>query len=91
MSGRRMNSRLRVEYPWSGTMRLSRQVSIHDATGQGIVVMSATPGVIDEELLLEMVNGEETARLRAKVVESRPVIVDGSVRHRVRLVVDDDN
>jgi hypothetical protein len=85
-----MDSRLRVEYPWVGTMRVSRHVSIHHTAGQDFVVTSATPGVVDEELTLEMVSGERVARLRAKVLESRPVVVDGSVRHRVRLVVLDD-
>jgi hypothetical protein len=66
-------------------MRVSRDVAMDEAGDQVLAVFSTTPGVVDEELTLEMVSGDEAARLRVKVVESRPVIVDGAVRHRVTL------
>ena len=67
-------------------MRVSKDVSLHQAAGEGLAVFSTTPGVVDEELTLELVSGDETAVLRVKVVDSRPVIVDGAVRHRLKLL-----
>jgi len=77
---------MRVESPWFGAMRVSRDVSVHEATGQELAVVSATPGVIDEELTIELVSGEDTAHLRVRVVDSRPMVLDGAVRHRLRLL-----
>lgn len=87
MSGRRTHLRMRVESPWSGAMRVSRDVSVDEAGGQSLAVLSTAPGIVDEELTLEMVSGEETAHLRVKVVESRPVVVEGCVRHRLQLLI----
>lgn len=86
LSGRRTHLRMRVDAPWLGAMRVSRDVWLHQAAGEGLAVFSTTPGVVDEELTLELVSGEETAVLRVKVVDSRPVIVDGAVRHRLKLL-----
>lgn len=78
--------RMRVGAPWFGAMSVSRAVSIHQAPGEELAVVSTTPGVIDEELTIELVSGEETAHLRVRVVDSRPMVVDGAVRHRLRLL-----
>jgi hypothetical protein len=43
---------------------------------------SATPG---EKLVLDVDEGEQQHRFTVQVIESRPVIVDGDVRHRLRL------
>lgn len=67
-------------------MSVSRAVSIHQTPGEELAVVSTTPGVIDEELTIELVSGEETAHLRVRVVDSRPMVVDGAVRHRLRLL-----
>lgn len=67
-------------------MRVSKDVSLQHDPSDGLAVFSATPGVVDEELTLELVSGDETVTLRVKVVESRPVIVDGAVRHQLKLL-----
>jgi hypothetical protein len=66
-------------------MRIAKDVSIHQAGGEGLAVVSTTPGVVGEELTLELVSGEETAELRVAVVDSRPAMVDGMLVHRLRL------
>lgn len=77
---------MRVEAPWLGAIRVARDVSVHESAGEQLAVVSATPGVIGEELTLELVSGEETADLRVKVVDSRPIVIDGAVRHRLKLL-----
>jgi hypothetical protein len=66
-------------------VRVSKDVSLQEIAGEGLAVYSSTPGVVDEELTLELVSGEQTTTLRVKVVDSRPVIVNGAVRHRLKL------
>jgi hypothetical protein len=82
---------MRVEAPWLGAIRVARDVSVHERTGEQLAVVSTTPGVVGEELTLELVSGEETADLRVKVVDSRPMVIDGAVRHRLKLITLDDN
>jgi hypothetical protein len=67
-------------------MRVSKDVSLQHGPSDGLAVFSPTPGVVDEELTLELVSGDETVTLRVKVVESRPVIVEGTVRHQLKLL-----
>lgn len=75
---------MRVEAPWSGAMRIAKDVAVHPA-GEGLAVVSTTPGVVGEELTLELVSGDEAAELKVMVVDSRPIVIDGAVRHRLRL------
>ena len=72
--------------PWSGQMRISRDVSVQvDSTSNEIAVLSDVPGVVDEELTLALASNAGNMDLRVKVVDSRPQVVEGVLRHRVRL------
>jgi hypothetical protein len=67
-------------------MRISRDVAVQlDGTSDEIAVLSDMPAVVDEELTLALVSHAGNMDLRVKVVESRPQIVEGVLRHRVRL------
>jgi HSP20 family molecular chaperone IbpA len=67
-------------------MRISRDVSVQvDGTSNEITVLTEVPGVVDEELTLALVSNAGNMDLRVKVVDSRPQVVDGILRHRVRL------
>lgn len=86
MSGRRIYSRYQRATPWAGQMRISRDVAVQvDGTSNEIAVLSDVPGVVDEELTLALVSNAGNMDLRVKVVDSRPQIVEGVLRHRVRL------
>ena len=86
MSGRRIHARYERVTPWSGQMRISRDVSVQvDGTSNEITVLAEVPGVVDEELTLALVSNAGNMDLRVKVVDSRPQVVDGILRHRVRL------
>ena len=86
MSGRRIYSRYQRATPWAGQMRISRDVAVQvDGTSSEIAVLSDVPGVVDEELTLVLVSSAGNMDLRVKVVDSRPQIVEGVLRHRVRL------
>jgi sulfate adenylyltransferase subunit 1 (EFTu-like GTPase family) len=86
VSGRRIYSRYERTTPWAGQMRISRDVSVQvDGSSSEIAVLSDVPGVVDEELTLALVSSAGNMDLRVKVVDSRPQIIEGVLRHRVRL------
>ena len=86
MSGRRIYSRYQRTTPWAGQMRISRDVSVQvGGTSNEIAVLSDVAGVVAEELTLALVSQAGNMDLRVKVVDSRPQIVEGVLRHRVRL------
>jgi hypothetical protein len=86
VSGRRIYSRYQRATPWAGQMRISRDVSVQvGGASNEIAVLSDVPGVVDEELTLALASNAGIMDLRVKVVDSRPQIVEGVLRHRVRL------
>jgi hypothetical protein len=67
-------------------MSISRDVTVQvDGTGNEIAVLSDAPGVVDEELTLALISSAGNMDLRVKVVDSRPQVIEGVLRHRLRL------
>ena len=87
MSGRRSHPRFAVATPWDGAMRVLRDVVVDRVDTHELMAVSHAPAIIGEEMSLDLVGAGTSMELRVRVVESRPVIVDGSVRHRIRLSV----
>jgi hypothetical protein len=84
MSGRRNYHRYGVNDA-GGCLRVVRDVVIRRGVANEFVVISDEPAAVGELLTLErMVDGLQTA-IEVAVVDSRPAIVNGSMRHRVRL------
>lgn len=87
MSGRRSHPRFAVAEPWEGTMRVLRDVIVDRQGAHELLAVSQAPGILGEEMSLDLLGGGESLRLRVQVIESRPLVVDGAVRHRVRLAL----
>ena len=86
MSGRRIYSRYQLAAPSEGQLCISRDVTVHvNEASDEIAVLSNVPGVVDEELTLALESSAGNLDLRVKVVDSRPQIVEGLLRHRLRL------
>jgi hypothetical protein len=68
-------------------MRVLRDVVIHRTDDTELQAFSHAPAIVGEEMTLDVMGAGATMGLRVKVVESRPVMIDGAVRHRVRLTV----
>lgn len=83
----RRDQRYLLSSPWEGTLRLPGEVVIerHDEELKELWVLSGAPAHREELLTLDLAPPRE--RLSVRVLESRPVMVDGSVRHRLRLAV----
>jgi hypothetical protein len=57
-----------------------------DRTSQDeVMAVSQAPGVLGETMSLDLMGGGLTLAYKVMVLESRPVIVGGAVRHRLRL------
>lgn len=87
MSGRRKHDRYAPARPWDGALRVLRDVIVQKDAAGGLVAIGLSPGLIGEQLTLDLAGGGQAVTCAVQVRESRPVILDGSVRHRVRLDV----
>ena len=85
MSGRRSHPRFAVASPWEGSLKVLKDVVVQRAQPQELLAISHAAGVLGEEMTLDLIGSGKTLALKVQVLESRPVIIDGSVRHRIRL------
>lgn len=84
MSGRRGFYRYGVTNA-GGSLRTVRDVAIWKAAEDEYVVLSDQPEATGESLTLERIVDGAVRAIDVFVIDSYPVIVDGSVRHRLRL------
>jgi hypothetical protein len=87
MSGRRRNPRFAPAQAWEGAVRILRDVIVQAEPDGQLMALGQAPGVAGEELDLELAGAGESVSLRVQVVDSRPVIFDGGVRHWIRLQI----
>ena len=86
MSGRRRHERFQPAQPWDGTLRLMRDVIVQE-DGTDLITIGHAPAAIGEELTLDLAGAGHLITCRVRVRESRPVILEGRVRYRMRLEV----
>ena len=84
MSGRRSHQRFAVLASPEGILRVMGDVVLESQTSEQIIVVSRQPGVPGETVSVQSPHESETI-VTAQVLESQPVVVDGSIRHQVRL------
>ena len=70
-------------------MRVVRDVVVNRTATQELTAVSNISGVVGEEMSLALLGAGADLGLRVKVLESRPLIVDGSLRHRLTLALVD--
>ena len=66
-------------------MRVLRDVVVDRTSGDELMALSQAPGVAGETMTLELMGDGLELSLRVRVLESRPVILNQAVRHRLRL------
>jgi hypothetical protein len=71
--------------PTDGVVRVFRDVIVRRESDEEWIAISREAAVVGETLVLDVDEGEERQRFTVCVIESRPVIVDGDMRHRIRL------
>ena len=84
MSGRRKHSRITLLNS-PGVLRFSRDVVMEKTTDNGWMAISREPGVVGEVLTVVFPANGDRAAQRVRVTASRPILIDGSVKHEVRL------
>jgi hypothetical protein len=84
MSGRRKHSRITLLNS-PGVLQISRDVVVERATDNGWTAISREPGVVGEELRVVFPANGDRATERVRVTASRPMLIDGSVKHELRL------
>jgi hypothetical protein len=72
---------------WEGALRVKREVAVETGVDGTLAVISDLPGVPEEILTLDLIGTRTSTSLTVQVLDSRPVIVEGAVRHSVRLSV----
>jgi hypothetical protein len=68
-------------------MRVLRDVVVDKVDREELLAISHAPAVAGEDMSLDLVGAGQAIELRVRVLDSRPVIIDGAVRHRIRLAV----
>jgi hypothetical protein len=83
----RRDQRYVLSSPWEGTLRVPGEVVIerHDETQNELWVLSGAPAHREELLTLDF--SQPGTSFNVRVIECWPVLVDGLVRHRLRLAV----
>jgi hypothetical protein len=84
MSGRRSHQRFALLASPGGILRVMGDVVVQSVTPEQIVLVSRQPGIPGETVSVQSPDAVETA-VSAQVVESHPIVIDGSVRHQLRL------
>jgi len=84
MSGRRSHQRFTIATATEGTLRVLRDVLVERATRDEVVVLGRHAGIVGERLRMELSESPEGVR-EVRVTDSRPVVAEGAVRHRLTL------
>ena len=85
----RRDPRFLVPRPWEGLLRIPGDVVVeqHDAEHKEMWVVSSEPARREERFTLDLAPPGQSVTVR--VIESRPVMMGGNVRHRLRLAIVD--
>jgi hypothetical protein len=89
MRGRRRDQRFTLSVPWEGALRVPADVVIEKLGEKEVSVVSTAPAHRDELLTLDAAatDADPGTTMNVRVTESVPVLVDGVVRHRLRLAI----
>jgi len=87
MADRRSHPRYSVLYSWDGAVQLLRDVTVLRRNDRELTIVSESPAALDEVMTLDLRAGAEAASLRVRVIESKPVLVGGRMRHELRMEV----
>lgn len=86
MFGRRSHARLSLTTAWEGMLRVLRDVMVVQRAERGeFVAISREPAIVGEALTLDLTANNTEVSVPVRVQDTRPVMVDGAVRHRLVL------
>ena len=91
MTDRRRHSRFAIPQGWEGQLQFFEDVVIDSWEAGEISALSIAPGCVGEELGLEVTTSGPPIVLKVRLAESRPVLIKGVVRHRLRCQIIDSS
>jgi hypothetical protein len=68
-----------------GVLRVSRDVIVEKMVGDELVAVSSEPGVAGDELTIALCVNQVRETVTVRVMASRPRLVNGDVKHELRL------
>ena len=83
MSGRRSHVRFAVLQSPEGILRVLQDVVVQNTCPDLTIALSHQPGVVGE--LVSVHVPQDDWDVRAKILGSQPIVIDGTVRHQLRL------
>jgi hypothetical protein len=89
MSGRRNSVRYQLLVPREGEFVVAHDIILERRTDGEVFALSDAPHPRGQELTLELGAAVSADGLRARVLECEPVVVDGSLRYRLRFSTGD--
>jgi hypothetical protein len=89
MLGRRSYKRYRLVPAADGVLRVLGGVVVQWTNHNEWTAISREAGTVGEILMLDLGGGESPVRYGVRVIDSRPVMIEGAVRHQLRLRVED--
>jgi len=90
MPGRRRDQRFTLSVPWEGALRVPTDVTIERYGDRELWVVSTAPAHRDEMMTLDAIGSDGPSEtMSVRVTDSVPLLVDGVVRHRLRLAIVD--
>lgn len=89
MADRRRDRRFRLTEPAESSLRVFPDVVVHETCGDEWIAISREAAAIGETLVLDILlfeaDGELRERFPVYVIDSQPIVMEGDVRHRIRL------
>jgi len=81
MLGRRSHARISLESGAEGILSLARDISVRPSRDEHLVAISRDAAAVGERVRVLL--ADEEVDLIAEVIESKPIVFDGAVRHRL--------
>ena len=83
---RRRSQRLTLHRPVAGEISVMQDVVVEQLNATEVIVITTMPVARGEQMLLHVEDGQGAGiTFVVQGVERRPVVMDGQMRHRVRL------
>lgn len=83
MLGRRSHARISLESGAEGVLSLARDIAVRESGDGHLIAISRDAAAIGERVRVLLAVAD--VDVIVEVVESKPIICDGAVRHRLRL------
>ena len=93
MSDRRRDKRFKLAEPTDGSLTVFPDIVVQEARDGEWIAISREAAAVGETLVLDIVlhaddDGEVRERFPVCVIDCQPLIVEGDLRHRIRLYGD---